>query len=177
MTIQTRWIGAAAKGSDINTGDLFVATAHGRGMLAIRVELEGQAYALVLADLRPEAEPDQCPFLVGYNSLVGPRPVIKLEGAFTVEPPSADQRGILGGDAPSPTPNGVMGLFASDPVVRVVGREGSYNISLSTGLVAASVEGKSLWRGEWRLVWRDGDEEVELCRLGGQPPGYNLNHL
>lgn len=167
MQFRTRWIGEAARTHALVHGELFAFTSGPTTYLAMKVKYHEDEFALVLREMGgPSGDP--VPRIVDLSALPGGEPVRRITGEIALEPVSDTAEEILAADVSQPVPSGALGLFEDEPVILYREKGEVLIFSLKTGKgVSRPANGTYVWVRSWRLMWRDGEDAVELCNFGG----------
>ena len=164
MRTRLRFRGEIVPASSVHLGDLVVIEQGQSDLLAIRVTIGHTNYALVLSQLG-EDSPRPTPYLVVFDALAADTtPVRRITGELVIEPRSREIQHVLSVRQEMPIPNGgIAALHGGGTGIHVETKDGPVVFDLGSGRV---VERPALHAiGHWRLLWVDGEHDIELCAL------------
>jgi hypothetical protein len=156
MIIKARWLPAAVQLKELNDGDLFLIQDGLQQLLALKVTSNGQNDAAVLRAFGPGG-PHAPPMLVPWRELQDST-VRRITGPFRLEPQ------FRNGEAAANVQVGGPGALAiQDGKFHVVmpGSRGVLRFDLQSGERVDYADPCTHLVG-WRLMWCDGDDEIEL---------------
>jgi hypothetical protein len=170
MDVSSQWFGRARSPANLNLGELFLSSHGSIAYLAMKAEADdnGQLreYVMLLGTLGgPDPDNDPFPRVLYSQHYFGSGELVRLieGGQLVAEPTSLNANEAL---APSTghAPNGALGIFEDGTLaifVNVQIRPRWFNLATGTPVTPL----QNLRVDRWRLVWRFGDETMELFRF------------
>jgi len=164
MELQTEWLGEVVSDQDLQTGDLFVFTHGDNACLALKARGEDANYVIILRQFgEPDGEP--LPRAIFFEDAVPHGPVRRIHGGKLVALPVEMDAEAIFRPTSVVTPLGSLLIHGVHQLaLRIEGQRPLIRIDLTTGHpLPAGAQGVEV--NAWRLVWRFGDESLELCRF------------
>jgi len=169
MQLQRKWLGRATTRDEVAAGDLVVIPRGAGSVLALRTRDDAANLGIVLADFGSGDE-ETLPCAVYFEVLADSGDTLRLiDGAVSAEPLTESAADALPIISNFPLPPGSLAIMKSGDLgifVPPSSRRDRTLFSLSTGMVLPRGE-VGFYQPSWRLMWRDGDASLELCRFGG----------
>lgn len=170
MNLSSQWLGRATSPTSLNLGDLFLLNHGSTAYLAMKVEgVENgkpREFVMLLRTFGdPSSDSDPFPRVIYTTSLsTGDDAVRLIEGGEIIAQPLGDTADKALAPPKGGTPNGALAIFVDGTLGIFVKVDLMPQwFSLASGKAVPPLSRVRV--DPWRLVWRFGNETMELLRL------------